>query len=635
MLDSLPPEVIVIESHNGVQYRFPPRSPRIRSRGWLLAAPCLILTAGVFVFLCFAAWAIFQGPVDQAFAWLFGVMVVLPLLRLVFHGGKIGLLLARGHSEVGLRSGQLYAVERWGWLCIKWERSAADLRRLFLSPKHGPFDFPGLLPRDREETWVILPEWRAAVGKENKLGWLAACYPRAWLEPVAADLSRRCAVTETAVPVAEISSAGVENVSLTEQPLGSTIKVENVSDGVTLIIPPLRIGIGAVGCFLGLNLFLGVWIWGVSTNIFGPAGVDWMAAVGTGVGVGALLAFWVAALAQFRAWTVLAVVGDSLLVRQKNLFGVKNREWSRSQVADVYVRHIAGDNDSPDQWDLRILPHPGEGTEFGLLSNRDAAELRWLATTLRASLWLPVQGPNAQVAYAVHPSIPGLFSTGPAAQATVAHGFHGRAEQPEGSLVLREELSHAGVRLTVPRLGMFRTSGGVLFFIGVALLAAASVALVLGLRGFFPLFGDLGWIITLVIIGVAICGVAGIVDGLQLALARAVLTADAQSLEVTASGLFGTKHHHWPREKVTTVNVGQHPGGGGMIWELQIHVKYQKHVGLLPGRDAGELQWIATVLREALGIQDQPATDHGSSSATGSVATVCPSNTSGTDCPTV
>jgi hypothetical protein len=82
----------------------------------------------------------------------------------------------------------------------------------------------------------------------------------------------------------------------------------------------------------------------------------------------------------------LAVRGNSLIVRQSSLFGAKERQWKREDVADVFVLHHF-DSEGPDHWELQIQPQEGDG--FRLLSYGDASELRWLATVLRQALCCP------------------------------------------------------------------------------------------------------------------------------------------------------------------------------------------------------------------------------------------------------
>ena len=89
-----------------------------------------------------------------------------------------------------------------------------------------------------------------------------------------------------------------------------------------------------------------------------------------------------------RRRALLAVAGDTLMVRQSNLFGTERKQWSRRQVADVFVRHRP-DSECPDYWALEIHPHPGEGCPLHVLAYRDASELRWVATLLRRALRCP------------------------------------------------------------------------------------------------------------------------------------------------------------------------------------------------------------------------------------------------------
>src|SRR5262249_30871818 len=71
-----------------------------------------------------------------------------------------------------------------------------------------------------------------------------------------------------------------------------------------------------------------------------------------------------------------------------NLFGTKQSQWWREQVADVFVVHHPN-SEGPDHWELQIQPQPGAGAATRLLAYQDVSELRWLATVLRQALSCP------------------------------------------------------------------------------------------------------------------------------------------------------------------------------------------------------------------------------------------------------
>jgi hypothetical protein len=183
--------------------------------------------------------------------------------------------------------------------------------------------------------------------------------------------------------------------------------------------------------------------------------------------------------------------------------------------------------------------------------------------------------------------------------------------QPAGSKVHVEQ--HAdGVAIRVPPAGLWRGSQGAFVFalLWCALCAAVTVSLVSGLlQG-----GEDIWI-GLLFLGAVFwpAGVGMLLLGINMGRRRAVLAVAGDQLVVERTGLFGTKHHAWQREEISDVRAG--PSGMTVndepVLELQIHPRQGKKVGLLAGRDAEELRWLATTLRRALGLAARPEGETG------------------------
>ncbi len=85
---------------------------------------------------------------------------------------------------------------------------------------------------------------------------------------------------------------------------------------------------------------------------------------------------------------------------------------------------------------------------------------------------------------------------------------------------------------------------------------------------------------------------------------QATVTAGNSGLTVVQTGPFGAKRREFRRADIAAIRAD----ASGMavndvpIIELQIHPITGKKVGLFAGRDAGELRWMATELRTALGV---------------------------------
>jgi hypothetical protein len=397
------PAEIAVTKREGVHYRLPPRElGACRFVGLPLLIPALILC----VIVCYAAWQIVEGLLQaagvQALLWLGGLMIGIGFLALAWRLACVGLFILAGRSEIELRDGVLYAHERCGPLCWTWERSASDLRRLFVSEGLEPLNFFGNVtagPLGR--LCAITPEWKPVVGgKPAKSMWLAPGYPRAWLLAVARDLAYRCA--PAAEPAFSIDPAKAklprepiavvqrgpdfsDFEELAEQPEGSRITVAPSADGFLVVVPPLLLRSGP-GWLWG-GLFLCFFAFAVSTTFFNdeadlPLWMRILLFAASGI-VG--IAF-VAAHANLALRRVeLAVHGESLMVWQSTLWGESKSQWSREQVADVFVlRH--SDSEGPDHFELQIQPQPDAGSEMRLLAYQDPADLRWLATLLRRAL---------------------------------------------------------------------------------------------------------------------------------------------------------------------------------------------------------------------------------------------------------
>jgi len=423
MVAHLPTEVTLEERPDGIGYRLPPRQ-----LGQYHLVGLAIFTFGLVLCstLVISTWKLVQAlmspgkyPDDSGFLWLGACIISLLLFRAGLYVLPVGLFIFAGHSEIELRGRTLYARECCGPVGWTWQRSTEDLRRFFVSEGLEPLNYFGKVSIGPLRTHgVITPEWKPVVGGEaTKSMWLAPGYPRAWLQALAEDLARHCpnvAVEPTItkgesapslhpIPVLQKEPDFSEFEELTERPAGSAIKLEESLQGLTLTIPPAGVGY-RLGLLIG-GLFVCFVAFGISANAFAENDGDnslittvAFAAVAWSAGI-ALLVMGV--IRGRRGRTKLAVLDDSLIVRQKNLFGRENRwEWPRQQVADVFVMHHL-DSEGPDHWDLRIHPNEGLGSPLTLLPYRDPAELRWIATLLRHALDCPGHANSPQPGFVV------------------------------------------------------------------------------------------------------------------------------------------------------------------------------------------------------------------------------------------
>ncbi len=180
--------------------------------------------------------------------------------------------------------------------------------------------------------------------------------------------------------------------------------------------------------------------------------------------------------------------------------------------------------------------------------------------------------------------------------------------QPADSDILLEAAAD-NVVLTIPPPGVWRGGKGMLIF---GLIWCGFMVVFTG----FSIFtgetpGDVAsWPLWLFIGGFWLIGIAILAGAINMGQRRAVFTVRADGLSVVQTGLFGVKRAEWSSNQITAVVIG--PSGMEVnevpILELQIHPRTGRKTGFLAGRNDAELQWLAAVLRQALGVSSTPPT---------------------------
>ncbi len=177
--------------------------------------------------------------------------------------------------------------------------------------------------------------------------------------------------------------------------------------------------------------------------------------------------------------------------------------------------------------------------------------------------------------------------------------------QPAGSEVTLEPQVD-GFTLHVPPAGVWRSSRFLLIF-GVVWCAFCALFtwLMISTKDRMSLlampFLAPFWAIGIVMIFVAI----------KSGRRRATIRATGDRLCITYTGVFRTQTREWSRDEIAAICTG--PSGTEInhvpLIELQICPRAGGTFGLLAGRDTAELQWIAAVLRQALGAPPATAAD--------------------------
>jgi len=172
--------------------------------------------------------------------------------------------------------------------------------------------------------------------------------------------------------------------------------------------------------------------------------------------------------------------------------------------------------------------------------------------------------------------------------------------QPADSNVTVTELGGA-VELLVPSRGLWKESCGLIGF-GIVWSAVVGIILFIILfaerKGGFPIGPVLG------VLAFDLIGVAALLVGIHMGTRRWRLRADPGELRVALQSALRQRAWQWPAADIESVGVGDSGTrvNNRRLQQLQIKTRGGGRVtGLLTGRDADELAWLATTLRRALG----------------------------------
>jgi hypothetical protein len=181
-------------------------------------------------------------------------------------------------------------------------------------------------------------------------------------------------------------------------------------------------------------------------------------------------------------------------------------------------------------------------------------------------------------------------------------GFVERPEPPAGSGIVVEHHSD-GVTLIVPPRGIWKGGGCAIMVLGLVFLAGA-LNCVLAMAGIVHGEGD-------PFVGFWVCLIAGLA-GSFLAVGhgrrRAMLVVSAdRTLQVKNVDVFGTQERIWQREELAEIRTGTREGvvDDISVLELQIDPKSGPTFGLLAGRSAADLEFLAAQLRRLLRLPQQ------------------------------
>jgi hypothetical protein len=183
-------------------------------------------------------------------------------------------------------------------------------------------------------------------------------------------------------------------------------------------------------------------------------------------------------------------------------------------------------------------------------------------------------------------------------------------KQPAGSRAVLERHPD-GVTITVPALGLLGATGQV-FVVGLIFIAVGTVALVSGLGQVRP--ANAPWSVPGIALSAVISflGLWNVVISLRTALKKVGLAVVGDTLFTCETGPLGSRRREFTRADVLDIACGPSNvsmNKQGPLPQLQIVARDETKVGLLTGHEELELKWIATILRQALGIPGEPPAD--------------------------
>ncbi len=306
----------------------------------------------------------------------------------------IGCLMMFGRCRVEWRDKRLTVIDRAG--PIFWRRRLSKgksyLRKL--SVKIG---------ETKVNNQVVTTGPLAGMGTlmaefdQGKPRMVAVGYPKDWLYALAEDLSARVGTISGGVSAPKVELVNVSKpesgVEMVEKPADSTVRVEQMSNGFTMVVPPAGLWKGSKG-LIGFGilwcLFMAV-ITGffVKASIQGTNAMPWAGwffmgalwATGFGIVAGAIN------MGQRRA--MLLFENGQLKVAQQGLFGTKQWEWQRADISAI--RADASGMSVNERLVIELQIHPISGKKIGLFTGRNEDELRWMAAELRRAVAVPAQ----------------------------------------------------------------------------------------------------------------------------------------------------------------------------------------------------------------------------------------------------
>ncbi len=121
--------------------------------------------------------------------------------------------------------------------------------------------------------------------------------------------------------------------------------------------------------------------------------------------------------------------------------------------------------------------------------------------------------------------------------------------------------------------------------------------------------GDAPWFAFLFMGVFWVIGIAMAVGAVRMGKRQAIIDVIGDTLLVSETTGQRTKQHEWTADQIRSIHMG--PSGMEVnnkpIMQLQIQPIEGKKLGIFSNRDRNELRWLATTLRQSLGLSRQDA----------------------------
>jgi hypothetical protein len=393
------------------------------------------------------------------------------------------------------------------------------------------------------------------------------------------------------------------------QPLPPEVHVETLPGGGWLVRLPRRDLSAApwlpailfvVG--IGITAFMVFWTSGFAggfQRVFGPWGLAAGLVALPGF-LGAITLWGIAAALQFGRAEIRVSDGRLFSCERVGPF-----RWQRSVDAQDVRRLLVSD--------ATVKDAAGNQTKTPLLTNFAAV---FAERTNGKPFWLTVGYPRQwllaiadQLAAELHTEVIGEPGTTAAPVEVVdvpsqPAGETRRAEQPADSAVVHAEIP-GGFTLTVPPRGLWRGSSGLfafsLFWLGFMVVFTAFWIFAAAQGAAQDLQEGIWFLVGIVSLFWAI-GIGMLLAAINMGRRQAVIGVTNGTLKLMIVSLFGVTRRDWELADLETVRVG--PSGMSVndvpVLQLQIVSHGGQSYGLLTGRDVPELEWMATLLRQAV-----------------------------------